>query len=357
MFLTKKNLLFFTFISLFTYWQCSCAQIGGRNAFNFLNLPYQARIASLGSINISTSQKDVGLFLQNPALLHKDLHQNVAFSYALFFGGVHQTSLVYSHTFDKIGTWGAGLQYLNYGTLQERDAAGNYIGTFQVSDFALNIAHQRTIDDFSLGANLKMVGSQLAGNDATAFALDLGGVFRHPVYDFTVTLNLRNIGFVVRDYLNGSQSTLPFDTRVATSFKPQNMPFRFSFTYHHLHKFDITYLDPTIITLDVNGQPVIQKKKFFDKLLRHFVFGGELLIHENFQINVGYNHLINREMRLTGAKTFAGFAYGFALKVKAWQFSYARSNHHAVSGANYFTLATELSKLIKTKKKEMETNN
>jgi hypothetical protein len=52
--------------------QTTIGHIGGRESnavYNFLNLPHSAKASSLGGINISRIQSDIGLAMYNPALL------------------------------------------------------------------------------------------------------------------------------------------------------------------------------------------------------------------------------------------------------------------------------------------------
>ena len=51
--------------------QTTIGNIGGKESnavYNFLNLPHSAKASSLGGINISQIQPDLGLAMYNPAL-------------------------------------------------------------------------------------------------------------------------------------------------------------------------------------------------------------------------------------------------------------------------------------------------
>jgi hypothetical protein len=47
--------------------------------------------------------------------------------------------------------------------------------------------------------------------------------------------------------------------------------------------------------IDQNGNQVVERVGFADKLFRHFVFGTEILLSKAFQVQLGYNHLTRQE--------------------------------------------------------------
>ena len=124
-------------------------------------------------------------------------------------------------------------------------------GSFTATDFALTVGHSHQVGPFALGANLKFASSSIAEYSASALMLDLGGVFEHPSKDFNVALVFKNMGLVLGDYTDQSNSSLPFDIQIGTSFKPQYMPIRFSITVYNLYQGDIAYFDPS-----GDGEPV-----------------------------------------------------------------------------------------------------
>jgi hypothetical protein len=327
------------------------AQVGGRNSFEFLRIPPDARTAGLGGVNISAAQGDVNRFVANPALLNDSLANKAAFSYNPWQADIAYFNVAYTHRFKKIGLVGFQAQAIPYGQMPITDASGAVNGTFKANDFAIGITKTFRQDYFTYGATLKLLGSQVETYNAYGLALDIGGTFRHPKHDLTVGIAFKNLGFAVNNYAV-ARTYLPFDIQLGASYKPEYMPFRFSLTLHHLHQFDIVYLDPTQSTqLDANGNPVAENKTLGDKLLRHFVLGSELILAKGFQVLLGYNHLINREMRVQNLTGLRGFSFGFRLSAKVWSFSYAHGTYYVGAGRNFLTLSGDLSKILRKKKK------
>ena len=324
--------------------------LGGRNSFAFLRQPANAPLAALGGVNISQSDFDVNRWLSNPALLHADMDKHASLSYVPFYAQTKHLSAVYADEY-KPGRFGGGLQYVDYGTFDETDAAGNALGTFRVSEYAATVAHARTRGAYTMGVAVKLIGSNIANYSSYAAALDVGGLWKHPEHDWTIGLVVRNAGLVLKKYESASgQGGLPLDVQLGTTFKPKFMPLRFSVTAHHLHQPDIAYDDPLLSAgVDANGNPVARRVSVADKVARHFTVGTELVLAKAFHIRLGYNHLTRQEMRLQNGAFGAGFSFGFLLKTKRLQVSYARFYQQAAGGVNYLTLTGNLGTLIRRK--------
>ncbi|MES2734379.1 MAG: type IX secretion system protein PorQ [Bacteroidota bacterium] len=337
--------LFFWLLLLYS--STTYAQLGGRSSFAFLKIPSHARLAAVGGVNISLADRDVNMLLSNPALLDSGMHNQLAFNFVPYYADIAYPSLVYARRVGKAGMWGAGLQYLSYGEMPQTDDSGNDLGTFRANEFAFTVAHAHTQGNFTIGASLKLVGSTIETYSAYAVLADMGSVFKHPESDLKIALAVKNVGFRLSNYTSNEQADLPLDVQIGASFKPEFMPFRFSLTAHHLQRFDIAYNDPSQNnTLDANGNVVAKEIGIADKIARHFVFGGELLLHKSFNLRFGYNHLINRELRLANASGGAGFSFGAMLRVKAFEVAFSRMYYHAAGGRNSFTFICDMGRLI-----------
>jgi hypothetical protein len=112
-----------------------------------------------------------------------------------------------------------------------------------------------------------------------------------------------------------------------------------------LQQPDLVYLDTTGQAR--NNQPL--GKSLGDKIARHLVLGGELLLSKNLNLRLGYNHLRRKELRLENAPGAAGFSAGFLLRLKGFQLDYARAFYHQSGGSNFFTVGTDLGRFFKKK--------
>lgn len=334
------------FFSLFSY--SAFCQIGGVSSYEFLRIPVNARIAGIGGVNVSTSDKDVNLFMQNPASLNDSMLRFGSVNYVPYFADIHGSAVTYAFQHKKLGTFGVGLHYFNYGRFQETDATGNEMGQFNPNEYALMISKSHTVDNFSVGATLKLAGSHIHTYSSFAGMLDIGGMFRHPEKDFNIGLVIKNAGLAFKRYNPETPVSMPFDVQLGTSFKPEHMPLRFSVTAHHLHKFDIVYNDPSQKKqVDLDGNEIENKVSIADKIGRHFILGGEFLLGKNLNILFGYNYLRRRELRMETRSGGAGFSLGAMVRVKSFEFAYTRAFYHVAGGASYLTLTSNFNTLLK----------
>ena len=316
--------------------------MGGKRVFEFLNLPSNARTAALGGVVITATEHDVNMFTANPSLLDSGDVNYLSFNHLGFYADIKYNALTYVGRFKKIGPVGFAVQHLGYGEFESFDASGNSIGTFDAGEIALTISKSHQLGPFVLGANIKYGESRISTYKASALFLDLGGSFKHPERELIVGLNFKSFGIVLSDYTDTDDSRLPFDVQLGLTFKPQYMPFRFTFTAYNLNRSNVAYFDESIsFAEDEPGQ--------IDQIFRHLNIGTEIVFGKNFQARFGYNHLLRKELRLQNTSGGAGFSYGFMLRIKAFEFSYTNTTYHADGGRSFLTLTTNLNRVFRKK--------
>jgi hypothetical protein len=332
------------------------SQLGGSSIYEFLNLSNSARSASLGGEVISIQDQDLNLAVINPALLDSSLSNQLAINYTKYLPDVNINYGFFSYAkhIRNIGTFDANLQYINYGRFIESDVAGTQIGSFGASDYSFNLGYGKTLGvadsskKFSIGANVKYIYSQLYTYTSSGAAFDLGANFFSARHNFSASLLIRNVGQEFKDYVSANTEPIPFELLAGISFKPKHAPFRLTVTATHLERWDLTYIDPAnppLTTDPLTGQPIVQKpfKIFGDKLMRHAVFGGEILLTKNFNIRLGYNYERRQEMIVNSRRGLVGLSFGIGLKISKFHLSYAHSNYHIAGGSNTISLTTNLS--------------
>jgi hypothetical protein len=327
-----RRLFIILHFTLFTI-HYSFGQIVRRQAFSFLNLPQNVQTAALGGTNISARQADINSLWASPALVDSNAQNQASLSISPYLATTQLVSVVYGLPFKTKGTWAVGMQYLNYGTMTQTDAAGNETGTFTAADYALAGSYAQTEGAFTLGANLKMVGSGIETYQSWAIMADVGGVFKHPKKDLTIGIVVRNVGIVFKPYFTDNQLDTPLDVQLGVSIKPQFMPIRFSVTAHHLYQWDIVYNDPARSNgYDANGNKITKKITTIEQLARHLVLGVEVMAHKNIKVVLGYNHLRRQELRLTNVLSLSGLSGGVVFQNQKINFGYAYSAYHLVGG-------------------------
>ncbi len=302
---------------------------GGRAGLTFLQIPADARSAALGGRHLTLPGRESSLFLLNPTLLDSSKNQSLSLSLLPYLADTRLINLSYAASFKKInGVWAGGIQYFNYGTISQTDDLGNTTGEFRAADYALSVGYGNTIQNITIGGSVKWVGSMVENYQLWGVALDWGATFRHPRRDLTAGFVVKNLGFLTQNYGGGETPPLPFDIRLGLTFKPEYMPLRFSLTAHHLNAFDMVYNDPALfLDFDANGNRVPRKVTLPEKLFRHLTLGAEVLIHPNFRLMAGYDHLRRQELRLQTRNSLEGISFGAWLRVKQFEFGYGRAQY------------------------------
>jgi hypothetical protein len=326
------------FLLLFGPVQLLLAQAGGRRSFEFLNVPGSARQAALGGVNASLADRDVNFFYANPALVSDTLAGMAAASYQFYVADIGQATFAYAHDFGRAGMISIGVQHLGYGTIKGYDAGGQETGDFKADETALVVSKNHQVSAFRLGASLKGIFSNMAGYRASAVAVDLGGLFIHPRKNFTVGLTVKNLGVVLSDYSGTSNSQLPFDVQLGTTFKPEHMPLRFSVSVYRLAQSSNTYYDAA------SGE---EEPGVLNKVLRHFNFGTEILLHKNVNVMIAYNYAMHQELKLENGGGGAGISFGFSARIKAVEIVMSRGGYVAGKAGYAFTLGVNTDKWIR----------
>ncbi len=324
----------------------SYSQIGGTRAFTFLNLPNSARVAALGYNFVAIDDPDLSIGLNNPSLITPDMHNDISLNFVDNYADINYGFVSYSRTFDKLGSFAATIQYIDYGTFIRRDETGEESGEFTGNEFAPVIGWGRRLDSsFSIGANIKAVYSSFETFNSFGLAVDVSGSYHSMKNGFVMSLIARNIGSQLTKFTPGSSDPMPMEIQFGLSKKLQHLPFRYSILLTNLQKWDLTYTDPAEDNIDPFTGEVEEKsdvEKIADQALRHVVIGGEFVPTKNFSVRFGYNYQRRQEMKLESKKATVGFSWGFGFRVSRFNLSYARSAYHISGSPNIFSLGISL---------------
>ncbi len=326
------------------------AQNGGNGTYQFLKLSPSARITALGGNLISVKDNDLNNAFQNPALLNPSMDGFATFSIVNYFSDVSYGYVAYARDYERIGTFGFGLQYINYGEFNETNNEGELTGrVFDGGEYNLTVGYSYPIDDFfSVGTNLKAILSNLESYNSFALAGDVGLVYFDEATSFTAALVAKNIGYQVKTFTNGNRENLPFEIQLGISQKLANAPFRYSIIAHDLQKFDLTFEDPNDPNQQIDlatGQPIVKKTGVIEKAARHLIFGAELLLSENFNLRVGYDYQRQKELAVQGVGG-GGFSFGVGLNIRKINFSYGNASYSAAGASNHFSISANLNDIF-----------
>ena len=332
----KKHLI----LSLIILSTVALSQSGGTTAFRFLDVPATARAAALGGNNMSIWGDDINLIHANPALLNPLMLKQAAFNYCNYVSNINSYYATYAHSIKDKGTGAIGVQAFNYGNFNGYDELGQKTNNFKAADYSINLNFAKPIADslFNIGVALKTIISQYDVYKSFGNAIDFGVTF-HNKRDFTVSLLAKNIGLVWKTYTGNEALELPNTVQLGFSYKPSKAPFRLFLVYDQLLKWNLRYISPVDTTgrsSALNFNETVKDSTSWEKFstragsqadnfMRHIVFGTEILLSKNFHLRIAYNYRRQKEMTLPDRRGSNGLSFGFGLKTKRFQFSYAFS--------------------------------
>ena len=306
-------------------------QTGGDNTYEFLNLSHSAYATATGGITVSQGRNDLSLPYFNPALLSPSMDNQISLSFSTYFAGINYGYASYAIDSDTRGTFAGGLSFISYGRFTEADQAGNITGTFTAAEYAFNIIWSYRIDtSFTVGVNIKPVLSHLERYFSAGICADIGLAYHNQKLLLDAGLVIRNAGLQLKSYTGQGGEPLPFEIIAGANKRLAHAPFSFSLTVRHLEKPDLTY--------DYDTTDDIGKGGFGENILRHMIFGVEVLPADAFWIGAGLNYQRRAEMRRDQRTGLAGFSAGFGFRTTAFELSYGHEAFHPAGGSNHLTV-------------------
>lgn len=155
----------------------------GTTSGNFLKIPVGARSSSMGSAYTGLSD-DILALAYNPAGLTGLGEKQLSLQHNKYFEGMSHQWLGFAMPVEN-GGLGFGINSFRSGDIDSYDDQGLAQGSVNGGDLALNLAYARLLGfppgpqnaylkNFSAGANIKYIRSNLSSYNASAFAADLG---------------------------------------------------------------------------------------------------------------------------------------------------------------------------------------
>jgi len=292
---------------------------GGNPVFSFIKNPATADIAALGGTNVSLIGNNVAAGFSNPSLLRPVHHGQVATSFSSLLAGINQYTAMAGY---QLGgqTLGLGVQYINYGSIDQTDAAGNLLGMYRPSDFAVQIGTSKQYKEkWWLGAAAKFIHSNYGQFRSFALAVDASLTYFDEASGLQAGVVVTNMGTQLNAYAGAVKEELPFEINAGISKKLAEAPLQFSLTLQQLQRFNLLGSDTSFMVSEFG-----KKYSTFDKMMSHVVLGAQLTLNENINCNVGYNVL--RRQSLNGyniTNGLNGVTFGVAVLMQKLHINYA----------------------------------
>ena len=314
-----------------------CSQIGGEHVFEFLNLNTSPRSIALGGYLNAVIDDYLNNGIYNPAVINSSMTNTVNLNYNNYYSDIFYGDVGYCFNFlnHNIIT---SMKFINYGDFVETNEFGDQIGSFSAGEYVFSIGSSQNLLDsiIYIGVNAKFAYSSLYQLSSSALLFDLGVTYDYPKKDVTASLVIKNIGYQIKSYYPGDRETLPFEISLGISNKLEHMPLRWHLAFQHIETPDL-FIERANTSTTINDN-------FGYAVLRHVVFGSELLIHKNASIIFGYNNRKRFEMMLEDRRGLVGFSCGMSFRIKRFHFYYSRASHHYSGALNSFGIVTNFQK-------------
>ena len=311
------------------------AQEGG-HVFSFLRLPTSSHANALGGNNVSLIERDPSLVFHNPALLGGEMDGMINLNYMNYIADIHAGSAIYAKNVGKVGTWGVGAVYFNYGTMKEVTAENIILGNFAPQNVSINAFYSRDLSEkWRGGFAFKMLYSGFMEYASFGLAADAGLSYFDAEHELSFGIVLKNMGAQLKSY-DSRRENLPWDIQLGVTKKWAHAPFRVSVTAMYLNQWKFSYIDESM-------QKVPLDDSFSSTLAKHFVFGVDFVPSQNFWLGIGYNPKVNMDMKLQSGNGLGGFSVGGGLKVSKFDMSASVARFHPSALSLMLSISTSLS--------------
>lgn len=195
----NKTLLLFFSISLIVYAQ-EADQVGTSMA-NFLKIDVGSRASALGGAFVAMTN-DASAAFWNPGGLVFVEKNEVMFQSTNWIADTKLYYMSLAVPFEDLGTIGASIYSFDSGDMEETtvnqpDGTGRM---FSASDFSIGLSYARKFtEQFSVGFTVKYISENLSREKASAFAFDIGSVFKTDILNgMRIGLALTNLGSAMK---------------------------------------------------------------------------------------------------------------------------------------------------------------
>jgi long-subunit fatty acid transport protein len=287
--------------------------------FDFLRLDMSARIAALNGSFVSMTN-DPNLLHYNPAGLSTLERPTASASFLKHLLDVNAGSITYGQQVSDLGTFAAGVIFVDYGSFKQTDESMNVLGTFSAREIALSAGWGMLLEEnISVGAGIEFVSSTIASFNANALALGAGILYQIPSEMISIGASLRHAGVQTGTYA-GLRESLPLELTVGITKKPEHLPAYLNLNFHRLTDRADSFLDR----------------------FGSFSIGVEFLMSESTRLRAGYDNEKKRELKLGTGSGLAGFSIGGGILVKEYAIDYSFNSYGKIGGLHRISVGMTL---------------
>jgi hypothetical protein len=289
----------------------SCNIYSSEPGFEFLRSEVGARPAALGGAFVGVDG-DINSLFYNPAGLASIKNKIGTFTYINHILDINAGIFGYAQPLLDKGVVGIGINYINYGELEGRNENGLPLGNFNAYDYSLILSYSNEIfANVKAGVNGKFINSKIENYSATAYALDLGFIYRIEKHDLNIGFSFMNIGNNTKAFINTKES-LPSHIKAGVSKRLAHLPVLLCGEIRRFRGGTFQYLG-----------------------------GGEIIFNKRIKGRVGYNSNGKDQHFGITDDTYAGMSFGMGFELSSFNIDYAFSSMGGIGNQNRFTITKE----------------
>jgi tetratricopeptide (TPR) repeat protein len=259
-------------------------------AFPILSFGMGARAVGMGE-SFTAVADDLSALHYNSAGLAQIQQPELALTHNIYLIDGFYDNVAGLYPMGSVGTLALGINYLNYGSINQRDIFGNLIGTYTPFDFSAEGGFGFLIDkDVSLGLASQWIRQEIDGVVHTGLLWDMG-FWAKPFDRFSIGFNMKNLGVETGGY------NLPADFLWGAAY-------RFNLAKGELHS----------LLVSAGGDLAFQGDS-------HLNSGFEYAFQKSYFLRAGYSHDL-QDNQLGGMQ---GLDFGAGARVGEFQFDYSFS--------------------------------
>lgn len=291
----------------------------GTSSFQFLKVMPTARATAMGDAYATLASGADAVFWNPSGIVTARSHE-IATSLTLWLFDTKQSAIAYALSLDDIGTFGAQLQFVDYGEIEEtrvdqlmfvgtggeRHYNPGYTGrTFSPSAYVVGVSYARQLtEQFSTGITAKYVSESLWGESSATIVNEYGNVetvntyARRFLFDFGMRYNTNfrsvHIGIAVQN--------LGAPVKFAKEEYPAPLGFRVGAAANIMGPDALLFID------DMNRVTVAYDIFQPNDYAQQMCLGMEYSLNEMFALRGGYKFNYDNDGLTLGAGVMTGFS-------------------------------------------------
>ena len=182
---------------------------------DFLKIGVGERAVGMGGAFSSIADNATAIYW-NPAGLSQLTKRELSgmkLDYLLDIDGGY---LSYAHPVSKIGVFGFHTSFLTCSDVR-RDENATRLDEFTNEQKSFTLSYSRWMNSrLSLGVNLKGIYSRYDTDSASGIGIDIGGLYKTPLYGLNVGIVVQNIGTGLK--YTAAEETMPLTVKIGTSY-------------------------------------------------------------------------------------------------------------------------------------------